>query len=72
MGKTLTFEEPIVKLREKIKELEEFTTANSVDLSMKLKHLKIRLEKSGRRNLRKYGTMGSCSSCKTSRASNDT
>ena len=25
MGKTLTFEEPIVKLREKIKELEEFT-----------------------------------------------
>ena len=26
MSKTLTFEEPIVKLREKIKELEEFTS----------------------------------------------
>ena len=26
MGKTLTFEEPIVKLREKINELEEFTS----------------------------------------------
>ena len=29
MGKTLAFEEPIIKLREKIKEFEEFTAKNS-------------------------------------------
>ena len=44
MGKTLTFEEPIVKLREKIIELEEFTANNSVDFQMKLEHLKVRLK----------------------------
>ncbi len=44
MGKTLKFEEPIVKLREKIIELEEYTTANSVDLSSEIGTLKIRLK----------------------------
>ncbi|WP_342510712.1 acetyl-CoA carboxylase carboxyltransferase subunit alpha [Sporosarcina sp. FSL K6-1522] len=43
MSKTLTFEEPIVKLREKIKELEEFTKANTVDLSSEIETLKTRL-----------------------------
>ena len=37
MSKTLAFEEPIVKLREKINELEEFT-ASSVDLSDEIAH----------------------------------
>lgn len=45
MGKTLKFEEPIVKLREKIIELEEYTTTNSVDLSDEIGTLKIRLKK---------------------------
>ncbi len=43
MSKTLTFEEPIVKLREKIKELEEFTETNAVDLSEEIETLKTRL-----------------------------
>jgi acetyl-CoA carboxylase carboxyl transferase subunit alpha len=45
MSKTLKFEEPIVKLREKIVELEEFTTNNSVDLSEEIETLKVRLKK---------------------------
>lgn len=45
MGKTLAFEEPIVKLREKIMELEEYTTSNSVDLSDEIANLKDRLKK---------------------------
>ena len=36
MGKTLTFEEPIVRLREKINELEEFTT-NSTQSIFRMK-----------------------------------
>ncbi len=44
MSKTLTFEEPIVKLREKIMELEEFTATNSVDLSDEIGTLKNRLK----------------------------
>ncbi len=44
MSKTLTFEEPIVKLREKINELEEFTATNSVDLSDEIGTLKVRLK----------------------------
>ncbi|MFJ7934861.1 acetyl-CoA carboxylase carboxyltransferase subunit alpha [Sporosarcina sp. NPDC096371] len=43
MGKTLTFEEPVIRLREKIKELEEFTETNTVDLSEEIGTLKIRL-----------------------------
>lgn len=45
MSKTLKFEEPIVKLREKIVELEEFTANNSVDLSDEIGTLKVRLKK---------------------------
>ena len=44
MSKTLTFEEPIVKLREKIMELEEYTATNSVDLSDEIGTLKNRLK----------------------------
>lgn len=43
MSKTLAFEEPIVKLREKIAELEEFTSSNDVDLSAEITNLKTRL-----------------------------
>lgn len=43
MSKTLSFEEPIVKLREKIEELEEFTSTNEVDLSDEIEKLKTRL-----------------------------
>lgn len=43
MSKTLAFEEPIVRLREKIKELEEFTETNTVDLSGEIGTLKTRL-----------------------------
>ncbi len=44
MSKTLTFEEPIVKLREKINELEDFTKNSSVDLSDEIGTLKGRLQ----------------------------
>ncbi|KXH87192.1 acetyl-CoA carboxylase carboxyltransferase subunit alpha [Sporosarcina sp. HYO08] len=44
MSKTLTFEEPVVKLREKIMELEEYTASNEVDLSVEIKTLKNRLK----------------------------
>lgn len=44
MSKTMGFEVPIVKLREKIRELEEFTTTNSVDLSDEIGTLKKRLK----------------------------
>lgn len=43
--KTLPFEQPVIKLREKIDELEQFTEANDVDLSEEINHLKARLEK---------------------------
>lgn len=43
MSKTLAFEEPIVKLREKINELEEYTKINDVDLSSEIVNLKNRL-----------------------------
>ncbi|MCZ2257988.1 acetyl-CoA carboxylase carboxyltransferase subunit alpha [Sporosarcina sp. G11-34] len=54
MGKTLTFEEPIVRLREKIDELEEYTENSTVDLSDEIRTLKERLK-----NLEKeiYGNM---------------
>lgn len=54
MSKTLTFEEPIVKLREKINELEQFTMESEVDLSDEITTLKMRLK-----NLEKeiYGNM---------------
>lgn len=54
MGKTLAFEEPIVRLREKINELEQFTAESAVDLSDEIETLKLRLE-----NLEKeiYGNM---------------
>lgn len=45
MSKTLAFEEPIVKLREKIGELEEYTAINDVDLSSEIVNLKNRLAK---------------------------
>ncbi|AXH99451.1 acetyl-CoA carboxylase carboxyltransferase subunit alpha [Sporosarcina sp. PTS2304] len=45
MSKTLAFEEPIVKLREKINELEEYTALNDVDLSSEIINLKNRLAK---------------------------
>ncbi len=44
MGKTLAFEEPIVRLREKIKELEQFTADSEVDLSAEIETLKVRLK----------------------------
>lgn len=44
MGKTLAFEEPIVKLREKITELEQFTKDSDVDLSDEIDTLKERLK----------------------------
>ncbi len=44
MGKTLAFEEPIVRLRTKINELEQYTIESSVDLSAEIKTLKVRLE----------------------------
>ncbi|MCG3089396.1 acetyl-CoA carboxylase carboxyltransferase subunit alpha [Sporosarcina cyprini] len=44
MSKTLAFEEPIIKLQEKIKELEEFTNSSEVDLSDEIEKLKIRLK----------------------------
>lgn len=44
MSKAMTFEEPIIKLREKIKELEEFTATNSVDLSEEVQTLNKRLK----------------------------
>lgn len=44
MGKTLAFEEPIVRLREKIDELEQFTADSSVDLSAEIETLKVRLK----------------------------
>ena len=45
MSKTLAFEQPIVKLREKINELEEYTAINDVDLSSEIVNLKNRLAK---------------------------
>lgn len=56
MGKTLAFEEPIVRLREKIGELEQYTADSSVDLSAEIETLKMRLK-----NLEKdiYGNMES-------------
>ncbi|GKV66889.1 MULTISPECIES: acetyl-CoA carboxylase carboxyltransferase subunit alpha [unclassified Sporosarcina] len=45
MSKTLAFEEPIVKLREKINELEEYTAVNDVDLTSEISNLKKRLSK---------------------------
>lgn len=44
MKKTLSFEEPIIKLREKIQELKEFTETNEVDLSDEIRNLNSRLE----------------------------
>lgn len=44
MGKTLAFEEPIVRLREKINELEQFTADSEVDLSAEIETLKVRLK----------------------------
>lgn len=44
MSKTLSFEEPIVKLREKIIELEQFTMDSEVDLSDEISTLKTRLK----------------------------
>lgn len=44
MGKTLAFEEPIVRLREKIGELEQYTADSSVDLSAEIETLKMRLK----------------------------
>ena len=62
MGKTLSFEEPIVRLREKIDELEEFTIESEVDLSDEIETLKVRLKNLRRRYLWKYGALGSGSS----------
>lgn len=45
MSKTLSFEEPVVRLREKINELEEFTSSSTVDLSEEIITLKDRLKK---------------------------
>ena len=45
MKKTLSFEEPIIKLREKIQELKEFTETNEVDLSDEIHNLNDRLAK---------------------------
>lgn len=44
MGKTLSFEEPIVRLREKIDELEQFTIESEVNLSEEIETLKVRLK----------------------------
>ena len=44
MGKTLAFEEPIVRLREKIEELEQFTIDSDVNLSAEIETLKVRLK----------------------------
>ena len=44
MGKTLAFEEPIVRLREKINELEQFTIESEVNLSDEIETLKVRLK----------------------------
>lgn len=44
MGKTLAFEEPIVRLREKIEELEQFTIDSDVNLSEEIETLKLRLK----------------------------
>lgn len=45
MKKTMSFEEPIIKLREKIQELKEFTETNEVDLSDEIRNLNDRLAK---------------------------
>lgn len=44
MAKTMSFEQPIVKLREKIRELEQFTKESEVDLSEEIDTLKTRLK----------------------------
>ncbi|HEY4566768.1 MAG TPA: acetyl-CoA carboxylase carboxyl transferase subunit alpha [Savagea sp.] len=43
--KTMAFEQPIIQLREKIKELEQFTEQSEVDLTPEIDRLKERLEK---------------------------
>jgi len=55
LGKTLAFEEPIVRLREKINELEDFTNSSSVDLSEEIGTLKVRLKNL---EIDIYGNMG--------------
>jgi len=45
MVKTLTFEEPVVQLRNKIIELREFTASADVDLTTEIQHLETRLIK---------------------------
>lgn len=45
MVKTLTFEEPVVQLRNKIIELREFTASADVDLTAEIQHLETRLIK---------------------------
>lgn len=45
MVKTLTFEEPVVQLRNKISELKEFTASADVDLTSEIQHLETRLIK---------------------------
>lgn len=45
MVKTLSFEEPVVQLRNKISELREFTASAEVDLTSEIQHLETRLIK---------------------------
>lgn len=45
MVKTLSFEEPVVQLRNKISELKEFTASADVDLTSEIQHLETRLIK---------------------------
>jgi len=45
MVKTLTFEEPVVQLRNKIHELKEFTANADVDLTSEIQQLEVRLVK---------------------------
>ena len=45
MVKTLTFEEPVVQLRNKIQELKEFTASADVDLTSEIQQLEARLVK---------------------------
>lgn len=54
MTKTMSFEQPIVKLREKINELEQFTRESEVNLSEEIETLQTRLKKL---ELEIYGNM---------------
>ncbi len=67
----LEFEKPVVELRNKIRELKDYTKNSQMDFSEEIRILEEKLENLEGRYIRQSESMGPCSNCSSCRTTDN-